>query len=137
MLSSLPKVPYRFVAALTGVMAFPLASPVPAQAQGSPNENAATSAAASSESASAQPGESASQQDDGPDEADGDIAASTSDPKTPEQDGNACLVKTVCSVKQNIRWQSPAWTPASASASPTRSPRPRRNTISARRCCSR
>jgi hypothetical protein len=103
-LSSLQKLPYGFVAALTGVMAFPLAS------QATPDEGAA--ATLSSEPASPEAGESASQQDDGPDDAEGDVAASTADRAIAEEDGNSCLVKTICSVKQTIRWQSPAWTPS-------------------------
>ena len=118
MLSSLQKLPYRFVAALTGVMAFPLAAPA------TPDEGAATTL--TSQAVTPQPGESASQQDDGPQSAiqlqqddgqddevaEGDVAASTAGQATPEQDGNACLVRTICSVKQTIRWQSPAWTPS-------------------------
>jgi hypothetical protein len=45
----------------------------------------------------------------------GDVAASPaaaadSDAATDEA-VNSCLVKTICSVKQTIRWQTPAWTP--------------------------
>jgi hypothetical protein len=131
-LSSLQKLPYGFVAALTGVMAFPLPSsaaeaspgaaltkaadvtetaPEPASAGVAPTApDPATTAAEPLSSgddddapAPAQIGQEnapqASAQGDTPDSAQGNVPA------------NSCLVKTICSIKQKIRWQSPAWTP--------------------------
>jgi hypothetical protein len=36
-------------------------------------------------------------------------AATEADPKLPT---DACLAKTICAVKERIRWQTPAWTPS-------------------------
>jgi hypothetical protein len=109
-LSSLQKLPYGFVAALTGVMAFPLAT------QGEQTEVSAGPAVLASEPRSnpisAPQDESASQQAQGDDDDDeGDIAAPANEVNATEESINSCLVKTICSVKQTIRWQTPAWTP--------------------------
>jgi len=124
-LFSLQKLPYGFVAALTGVMAFPVSSraaeppasapegvvesaapPSPAPASEAPTQAASTDPANDNDTSNqeASPSNSASNQeasaeqdDDG--QADDDQAAS-------------CMVKTICSVKQKIRWMTPAWTPA-------------------------
>ena len=103
MLSSLQKLPYRFVAALTGVMAFPLASPAA--------DESAEPAALPSEQVSSQAGESANQQEDDRDDGDVDASPAGSADAADEEATTSCLLKTICSVKQTIRWQTPAWTP--------------------------
>jgi hypothetical protein len=100
-LSLLQKLPYGFVAALTGVMAFPL----PSQAA----EKAAPGAAANMSDESGAPAASepsASEDDANPSDTDGDNTGTTS-----AGQADTCLVKTICSVKQRIRWQTPSWTP--------------------------
>jgi len=119
-LFSLQKLPYGFVAALTGVMAFPISSRAAEPATGAgaatgapqaasspaaeqpepvstaPSDNAAASDSTSNQEASAEPDDDGQAQ-----EAQG------------EDDGQAdtCMVKTICSIKQKIRWMTPAWTP--------------------------
>jgi hypothetical protein len=39
-------------------------------------------------------------------------AAPTVNPGTSQADAEACLAQTICSVKEHIRWQTPAWTPS-------------------------
>jgi Transglycosylase SLT domain len=101
-LSSLQKLPYGFVAALTGVMAFPL----PARAA---DEGAEAAARVSEPSADHDP-----RADPSADSSAGDDeeTAVTPTADADESAADSCLVKTICSVKQKIRWQSPAWTPA-------------------------
>jgi hypothetical protein len=115
-LSSLQKLPYGFVAALTGVMAFPL-----------PSQGADQTAVDTTPAVSATASEAQNEAQNGPTDDDGEAtivpvapvaAVSTTDAsgaqKAEEDDGQAdtCLVKTICSVKQKIRWQTPAWNPS-------------------------
>jgi hypothetical protein len=103
-LPPIQKFPYGFVAALTGVMAFPIPS------HGADD----TSPAASRNQADVDVDVVAS-----PDPASSAHAASVnSGPVKPESTpsdavpDDACLAKTICSVKQKIRWQTPAWSPS-------------------------
>jgi len=109
-LSSLQKLPYGFVAALTGVMAFPL--PSQAADQGEQPAAGVTTETLTSEPAETAAPPAAADDDDGADEP--APAPATSEAEAEENDGRAdsCLVQTICAVKQKIRWQTPAWTPA-------------------------
>jgi len=40
------------------------------------------------------------------------VAAPTANPATPAGPSESCLAQTICSVKERIRWQTPAWTPS-------------------------
>jgi hypothetical protein len=103
-LSPLQKLPYGFVAALTGVMAFPLPSQA-AEQTATQDTAAVTSPAPDTES---DPIASPSTTD-----ATGTSqAAGTQSETEPDPQADSCLVKTICSVKQTIRWQTPAWNPS-------------------------
>ena len=79
---SLQKLPYSFVAAVAGFFALPLPAP-----------GAGINSASNTESATTAP---------------------TLVKQTSVQLGGAdtCLARTICSVKERIRWQTPAWTPS-------------------------
>jgi hypothetical protein len=102
-LSLLQKLPYGFVAALTGVMTFPLASRAADQA--APTPEAASSM--SDEGGAAAPEEQGPSEDD----ASSDESPTASGAAAGTGEADSCLVKTICSVKQRIRWQTPSWTP--------------------------
>src|SRR5438045_9489330 len=40
------------------------------------------------------------------------VAAPAANPATPASPSESCLAQTICSVKERIRWQTPAWTPS-------------------------
>jgi len=40
------------------------------------------------------------------------VIAPAANPATPAGASEACLAQTICSVKERIRWQTPAWTPS-------------------------
>jgi hypothetical protein len=84
--TSLQKLPYRVVAALTGVMALPVPSHSAEERIPLDNEPTLT---------------------DGAQKADTDAA-----PESDRHADDSCLAKTICSVKEKIRWQTPAWTPS-------------------------
>jgi len=42
----------------------------------------------------------------------GQVAAATSSEGDSDTPSNDCLTSTICSVKEKIRWQTPAWTPS-------------------------
>jgi hypothetical protein len=106
-LSSLQKLPYGFVAALTGVMAFPVPSHAQEAVPG--DETAVTAPAPASESAPDPAAEADSVEADSAEAADS-VEAASNDQNADEQ-ADSCLVKTICSVKRKIRWMTPAWTP--------------------------
>lgn len=136
MLFSLQKLPYGFVAALTGVMAFPINASAGEPAAEAP-ASAVTTSSATPATTSEEPApvptdvsdgdqgasnqEASTAQDDGP--ADDDGPAADGQAKASDTDVNAdvnaavnaavnnCMIKTICSVKQKIRWMTPAWTP--------------------------
>ena len=129
MLFSLQKLPYGFVAALTGVMAFPVSSLAAGVSGGSGVEPAVGSGAAASEVTTAAPSPTATTSDqpepvstapaDVSDDDQGDSNQEASNEEATADDAEAddgqattCMVKTICSVKQKIRWMTPAWTPA-------------------------
>jgi len=110
-LSSLQKLPYGFVAALTGgVMAFPM----PTQAADQTSQPASLTSAPAltsepTENAAPDDGDAA---DDDDEAAAGDVGGATAAAQTEgDEAAHSCLVQTICSVKQKIRWQTPAWTP--------------------------
>ena len=118
MLFSLQKLPYGFVAALTGVMAFPLASKAAeAAAAENPVESAAAPAASTSEDSTPVTTAPAEGDDDPSNQeasSDSNNAASNQEASADQDDdgqAESCMVKTICSVKQKIRWMTPAWTP--------------------------
>ncbi len=108
MLSLLQKLPYGFVAALTGVVAFPL--PSHAAENG---ELPVVSSAADESAVSAPAAEAAESSADSADDDDASPDSMSQANINMGQAGQAdsCLVKTICSVKQRIRWQTPAWAP--------------------------
>lgn len=115
MLFSLQKLPYGFVAALTGVMAFPLPSQA-AEAAGT--ENVVESAPPSTTSASEEQAPVSAAPAEGDDDTSNQEATENSGSNqeaSAEQDddgqADSCMVKTICAVKQKIRWMTPAWTP--------------------------
>ena len=120
MLFSSQKLPYGFVAALTGVMAFPVTAVAagirPARSPSRPQSAAASAVTAP---ASATPptttDEPAPVSTDPADVSDGDQAsnqeASADEGDADDGQADTCMVKTICSVKQKIRWMTPAWTP--------------------------
>jgi hypothetical protein len=116
-LSSLQKLPYGFVAALTGgVMAFPLPTQAADQTSEPPSLSSASSITTADPATSAAPDDS--DDESAPDDGSGtatpadDPALSGADAEADEAAANTCLVQTICSVKQKIRWQTPAWTPS-------------------------
>jgi hypothetical protein len=50
--------------------------------------------------------------DDDTTEADDTETEVTPGPSTTAEAGDSCLTKTICAVKEKIRWQTPAWTPS-------------------------
>jgi Transglycosylase SLT domain len=129
-LSSLQKLPYGFVAALSGVMAFPM----PAHgADGTETQSAIESGAASASTGAGATGPandplandvpaSAAAQDQSSSDGVADSHGVADGHGVADEDGvadsdgdaqaDSCLVKTICSVKQKIRWQTPAWSPS-------------------------
>ena len=122
MLFSLQKLPYGFVAALTGVMAFPATAlaagsaatePAAAAESGAVTPTAPAAAAEEAAPASAAPAD-VSDDDQGTSNQEASNQEASADDAPADDDGQAdtCMVKTICSVKQKIRWMTPAWTPA-------------------------
>jgi hypothetical protein len=115
-LFSLQKLPYGFVAALTGVMAFPLPSQAaeaaaPENVVESASPTAATAAAADPTPVSTAPAEG---DDDASNQEATENAGSNQEASADQDDdgqADSCMVKTICAVKQKIRWMTPAWTP--------------------------
>jgi hypothetical protein len=112
------------VAALTGVMAFPvpshsanaapaareIAAEVSAKDSASVNANDVASSGANSNATTGANAGATTDDDDQASDEDGPAAAGqASDDAVP---GDSCLAKTICAVKNKIRWQTPAWTPA-------------------------
>ena len=121
MLFSSQKLPYGFVAALTGVMAFPVAAAAAGSSGGLAAEQPAEPAvSAATAPASATPPttteEAVPASTDPADVSDGDQPsnqeASADEDDADDGQADTCMVKTICSVKQKIRWMTPAWTPA-------------------------
>jgi hypothetical protein len=113
-LSSSQKIPYRFVAALTGVMAFPLPSHATESVEvtAPPALEPVSSEATESDTLEGAILQGDVRADGDGDEGDeGDILTSPTGAATPDEEAISCLVKTICAVKQTIRWQTPAWTP--------------------------
>jgi len=123
-LPSLQKLPYGAVAALTGVLAFPLpshsANAAPARDTGAEitvKDNASASAkdvASGNANDNASGGTSATTDDDentADTEADAESSGSANDASNDAAHADSCLAKTICAVKNKIRWQTPAWTP--------------------------
>ena len=105
MLSSLQKLPYGFVAALTGVMAFP----IPSQgAAATATDSASVVTATTNATGVPEPTPEPAAEPEAPELSTTDAI---SEDETDEQ-SESCLVKTICSVKQKIRWQTPAWNPS-------------------------
>jgi hypothetical protein len=98
---SLQKLPYGFVAALTGALAFPVPSH---SAEGDP-PNPATDV-------SPQPVAAGAAADDVASDAAEDHDNAHGNDNDDARGADSCLAKTICSVKQKIRWQTPAWTPS-------------------------
>ena len=116
MLFSLQKLPYGFVAALTGVMAFPL--PSQAAEAAATTENVVESASAPTPAAAEDPTPVAPAPAEGDDDTSNQEAtanAGSNQEASVDQDddgqADSCMVKTICAVKQKIRWMTPAWTP--------------------------
>jgi hypothetical protein len=106
-LADLEKYPYRAVMALAGVLAWPVSSlhaepdtsaAAPAAAVETTNTPAAPVAAA--------PVPATATDDDDRDDS-GDQTKQSED-----QQADSCLTRTICMVKDKIRWQTPAWTPS-------------------------
>ena len=119
MLFSSQKLPYGFVAALTGVMAFPVTAVAAGSAGPVAEQPAEPAVSAATAPASATPptatDEAAPVSTDPADVSDGDQPsnqeASADDGDADDGQADTCMVKTICSVKQKIRWMTPAWTP--------------------------
>jgi hypothetical protein len=101
-LPSLQKLPYGVVAALTGVMAFPISS------HGAERKVATDPSSVTQGTTRASDGNGDDESDDPSDPARDQMNDYASD----GDHVDSCLAKTICSVKNKIRWQTSAWSPA-------------------------
>ena len=93
MLSSLQKLPFGAVATVAGLFALPAQTPNAGVNTGdSPGQSALTT-------------ESAPPMDLG-------SGKSAGSPSVQLGSDDSCLARTICAVKERIRWQTPAWTPS-------------------------
>jgi len=119
-LPSLQKLPYGVVAALTGVMAFPVPSHSANAAPTGRDTGAEIQAKDSAKSTATLGANDAAKlgASDSAAEEDEDAPVTDETPPVPtaseESPGpvDSCLAKTICAVKNKIRWQTPAWKPA-------------------------
>ncbi len=92
MLPSLQKLPYGAVAAVAGLFAFPIQTPIAGVNAGDNGKTGALTGALTSD-APADP-------------------APPAPPSIQLGTDDSCLARTICAVKERIRWQTPAWTPS-------------------------
>jgi hypothetical protein len=115
-LFSLQKLPYGFVAALTGVMAFPISASAAEPATGSavvanPAETTSASPAEQAAPVSTAPADNTDVNDGDQDVSNEEASAEETQGADDDGQADTCMVKTICSIKQKIRWMTPAWTP--------------------------
>lgn len=95
LLSSLQKLPLGAVAAVAGLFSFPVQAPIAGVSVGDDASRAASGSEAETTAAEPDP-----------------AAPAVNLSAQPDSNEDSCLARTICALKERIRWQTPAWTPS-------------------------